>query len=126
MDKEKKPFYKKWWIWLIAIIVIIFVFVMSQPATEEYKTDAIDVTWMQLADDEISGSTKVKVSGKVSNTGNETLILTDQDGVYYLKNEDASKTKLSENIKIEVWGVYSGKDSETGLPKIIAKLIEKK
>lgn len=126
MDKVKKPFYKKWWSWLILIILVIgFVTYMSQPATEEYKADAQTFGWLDFAEGKVSGATKVKISGEVSNAGEETLILTDADGIYYVKNEDATKTKLTDGDRVEVYGVYVGDDSETGFPQIVAKLIEK-
>lgn len=125
MDKAKKPFYKKWWVWLIVIVVVAFVYIMSQPATEEYKKDAQVYSYLDYADGKVSGSTKVELKGKVSNVDNETMIVTDSDGLYYVKNEDVNKTKLEEDSNVTIYGVYVGDDSETGYPKIVAKLIEK-
>lgn len=123
-QKTRKPFYRKWWAWLIASVVVLFIFVMSQPATEEYKADASAHSFSDYVDGHVSGSTKVEVTGSVSNTGNETLILEDDEGIYYIKNEDATNTKLNEGDTVKIWGVYVGNDAETGFPKIVAKLIE--
>lgn len=125
--KEKQPFCKKKWVWILAIVLILVILLFiwgSQPAYEEYKTDARNVTWLELVDGEVSGTEKVTFSGSISkeSSGN-TLIVFDDDGVYYVKNNDEFDVEIGDNIT--VWGVYVGDESNTGFPIIDAKVIEK-
>lgn len=113
----------------ILVAVLFFAILLpacsSEPAYDDYKTDAKSVTWIELVDGEISGMEKVTFSGNVSKEStDETLIVSDNQGVYYVKNNDDFDIEIGDDVTI--WGVYVGDESNTGFPMIDAKVIEKK
>ena len=100
----------------------------SESSIEEYKSDATKITWIELADGDISGSTKVTfdgIAGESSEDG-ETLVVSDSDGVYYVRVPDDLEFEIEEGDEIIIWGTYVGDDKKTGFPKIDTKIIEQK
>lgn len=43
-EKAKKPFYKKWWVWLLAIIVVIAISGMGNEGEDDKKVDSIETS----------------------------------------------------------------------------------
>lgn len=125
-SKDKKPFYKKIWVWILVVLILSVVYWGNQPATENYKSDARKITWLELVDNKVSGMEKVTFNGEVSETSEDgkVLLVVDNDGIYYVKNIEKSNIKV--NDKISIWGVYVGDEKTTGFPIIEAKVIEKK
>lgn len=126
MEAAKKSGRFRWvLISIAALILIIFLFIWgSSPATEEYKKDVSEYDWIEYVDGEVSGGTKVKIVGEVSEISEETEMLADKDGIYFFKNDDINKSKYDIADSITIYGQYIGNDDNTGFPKIIAKLIE--
>lgn len=54
--KVKKPFYKRWWVWLIAIILIIAVFSESEEETDTPETET--TAQATAEEDETNGGTE--------------------------------------------------------------------
>jgi hypothetical protein len=114
----------------IGVIISLISFLMS-PDLEGYKKDAKEYSFEEYVDDKVSGSTKVKLTGTVTYDDVEevmyedTFILEDNDGLYYVRNEDEAGTKFKNGDDVTVYGAFVGKEAKDGFPKIIAKVIEK-
>lgn len=114
----KKPFYKKWWLWLTVIVVIVFLYFLFKPqerlfleidknvttltekntATFAFKTNKGNkYTVTELANNK-------KKSTKIAESGDETLTLSNA-GKYkltvYLKGEKESIIFLVKPLKLK-------------------------
>ncbi len=73
--KEKKPFWKKWWVWVIVVFLIIIIASTGDDTTKREVTttpeEGIDLEWAEVGSFEGSGS---RNTASFELMGNETRI----------------------------------------------------
>lgn len=114
----------------ILFIVLISSFIMTSCSSnkktdEDYKTDAIVITWADASEGKIKAMSTVSLSGLVKEINEKTgTLVVDQDNenLFYVKNLEEANVEVDDEIK--VWGIYAGYNK--GLPLIDSKIIEKK
>jgi hypothetical protein len=118
-EKVKKPFYKKWWVWVIAIIIVYAIFGGGEETKEEVKEEdsakTVDQEAFRAYAQNIMGRTFIK---SISVTENKGLIefygsydefkqakpdspLTEEEYKGYFETGDAiEKIFVGENVRL--------------------------
>jgi len=127
-SKAKKPFYKRWWIWLLAVVVIAILYFMFKPSESLFlDVDKDTVTLNKKVEAKFNFKTNAgnkytvtdlsnnkKMGTKTANSGNEQLTLFDA-GKYkltvFLNGDKESKTLTVKPLKMNVNDLL--KDSES-------------
>lgn len=99
MKKEKRPFYKKWWVWFV-VAIVLFIIIGSANSSSEVESDTeVDITLNPNIENEtlfIEGET---------NLPDDTLIvyeITHQDNIDYFYSSVTDNTNaVVENGKYE-------------------------
>lgn len=113
---------------LFIVLISSFIITACSPnkiSNEDYKAEAIEITWRDLSQGDIKAMTTVRFSGLVKEINEKTGTLTvdqEDDNLFFVKNLEEANVKV--NDQIEVWGIYAGYNR--GLPLIDSKVIEKK
>lgn len=104
----------------------------QQKLNEKLKKEAVKADFVELNVDNPPEGKKVYIDGEVSalNKGpmDEFVLTSKEDkgnGMYMIKLANTTDVEFSEGDQVRVYGVVNGKD-DTGMPKVLATIIEKK
>lgn len=97
------------------------------------KEEAIEADFVDINSDKVAKGTKLHLKGEVTviisakSLGEFSLTTKEGDGygVYDIHNYTAKDLDIQEGDVIEVWGVYAGRDDDTGMPTISMTICEK-
>lgn len=111
----------------------------DEPSQEELngqlREEAIEANFVKINGDEVKEGTKLKVTGEITvlfdegvQDGNFTLTTDEPDGghgMYSIINlNTVEQVDIVVGEEVIVYGAYSGRDDDTGMPVITATIIE--
>lgn len=111
--RTKKPFYKKWWVWVIAIIIVFSLAnggedegASKESSDANNQTEKVDdVATETKAKEEVETKAKEEAETKAKEEAENTLSLSQENAIQkgqdYLEYSSFSKSGLAEQLKYD-------------------------